>query len=160
MCLCCEHLQHHLSNWWRCFLNLLVLFAFACVFWGCSMLRSLGHCNNGPKPYLRSKGNSCKMWNSIKQMNTNFHKCFEEWWHATVWCVWGFWVGVVGSYVTFCYAVIGKGCSLLASLRFNALFERRSHHQSWDGHISMEIRYHDQNSQYGERKNFWVLQKM
>ncbi len=27
--LCCEHLQHLLSNWWRCFLDLLVLFLFA-----------------------------------------------------------------------------------------------------------------------------------
>ncbi len=31
--LSCEHLQHLLSNWWRCFLYLLVLFLFACVFW-------------------------------------------------------------------------------------------------------------------------------
>ncbi len=60
---------------------------------------------------------------------------------------------MAGSYVTFSSAVIGEGCSLLASLRFNALYERRSHHQPRDGHISMEIRYHDQNSpQYGERK--------
>ncbi len=41
--LCCEHLQHMLSNWWRCFLDLLVLFLFACVFWSCSTLSSLGH---------------------------------------------------------------------------------------------------------------------
>ncbi len=27
--LCCEHLQHLLSNWWRCFLDLLELFLFA-----------------------------------------------------------------------------------------------------------------------------------
>ncbi len=33
ICLCCEHLQHLLSNWWRCFLDLPVLFLFACVFW-------------------------------------------------------------------------------------------------------------------------------
>ncbi len=43
ICLCCEHLQHLLSNWWRCFLDLLVLFLFACVFWSCSALSSLGH---------------------------------------------------------------------------------------------------------------------
>ncbi len=41
--LCCEHLQHLLSNWWRCFLDFLVLFLFACVFWSCSALSSLGH---------------------------------------------------------------------------------------------------------------------
>ncbi len=41
----CEHLQHLLSNWWRCFLDLLVLFLFACVFWSCSALSSLGHRN-------------------------------------------------------------------------------------------------------------------
>ncbi len=41
--LCCEHLQHLLSNWWRCFLDLLVLFLFAHVFWSCSALSSLGH---------------------------------------------------------------------------------------------------------------------
>ncbi len=35
---------HVLSNWWRYFLNLLVLFLFACVFWSCSALSSLGHC--------------------------------------------------------------------------------------------------------------------
>ncbi len=35
--LCCEHLQHLLSNWWF-FLDLLVLFLFACVFWSCSTL--------------------------------------------------------------------------------------------------------------------------
>ncbi len=29
ICLCCEHLQHLLSNWWRGFLDLLVLFLFA-----------------------------------------------------------------------------------------------------------------------------------
>ncbi len=29
----------------RCFLNLLVLFLFACVFWSCSALSSLGHHN-------------------------------------------------------------------------------------------------------------------
>ncbi len=32
-----------LSNWWRCFLDLLVLFLFACVFWSCSALSFLGH---------------------------------------------------------------------------------------------------------------------
>ncbi len=32
-----------LSNRWRCFLNLLLLFLFACVFWSCSALSSLGH---------------------------------------------------------------------------------------------------------------------
>ncbi len=41
--LCCEHLHHLLSNWWRCFLDLLVIFLFACVFWSCSALSSLGH---------------------------------------------------------------------------------------------------------------------
>ncbi len=41
ICLCCEHLHHLLSNW--CFLDLLVLFLFACVFWSCSALSSLGH---------------------------------------------------------------------------------------------------------------------
>ncbi len=46
--LCCEHLQHLLSNWWRCFLDLLVLFLFACVFWSCSALSSLGHRIMGP----------------------------------------------------------------------------------------------------------------
>ncbi len=40
ICLCCDHL---LSNWWKCFLDLLVLFLFACVFWSCSALSSLGH---------------------------------------------------------------------------------------------------------------------
>ncbi len=45
ICLCCEHLQHVLSNWWRCFLDLLLLFLFACVFWSCSALSSLGHCS-------------------------------------------------------------------------------------------------------------------
>ncbi len=43
ICLCCEHLQHLLSNWWRCFLDLLVVFLFACVFWSCSALSCLGH---------------------------------------------------------------------------------------------------------------------
>ncbi len=43
ICLCCEHLHHLLSNWWKCFLDLLVLFLFACVFWSCSALSSLGH---------------------------------------------------------------------------------------------------------------------
>ncbi len=32
-----------LSNRWRCFLNLQELFLFACVFWSCSALSSLGH---------------------------------------------------------------------------------------------------------------------
>ncbi len=41
--LCCELLQHLLSNWWRCFLDLLVLFLFTCVFWSCRALSSLGH---------------------------------------------------------------------------------------------------------------------
>ncbi len=36
-------LEHVLSNWWRHFLNLLVLFLFACVFLSCSALSSLGH---------------------------------------------------------------------------------------------------------------------
>ncbi len=36
--LCCEHL-----HWWRCFLDLLALFLFACVFRSCSTLSSLGH---------------------------------------------------------------------------------------------------------------------
>ncbi len=35
-----------LSNWGKCFLDLLVLFLFACVFWSCSTLSSLGHCTN------------------------------------------------------------------------------------------------------------------
>ncbi len=35
-----------LSNRWRCFLNLLVLFLFACVFWSCSALSSLSHRND------------------------------------------------------------------------------------------------------------------
>ncbi len=39
----CEHLYHMLSTWWKCFLDLLVLFLFACVFWSCSALSSLGH---------------------------------------------------------------------------------------------------------------------
>ncbi len=43
ICLCCEHLHHLLSKWWKCFLDLLVLFLFACVFWSCSALSSLGH---------------------------------------------------------------------------------------------------------------------
>ncbi len=59
--LCCEHLQcvslfvcvvsicsvclylFVLSKWWKCFLDLLVLFLFACVFWSCSALSSLSH---------------------------------------------------------------------------------------------------------------------
>ncbi len=41
--LCCEHLHSLLSNWRRCFLDLLVLFLFPCVFWSCSALSSLGH---------------------------------------------------------------------------------------------------------------------
>ncbi len=41
--LCCEYLQQLLSNW-GCFLDLLVLFLFARVFWSCSALNSLGHC--------------------------------------------------------------------------------------------------------------------
>ncbi len=41
ICLCCEHLHHLLSKWWKCFLNL--LFLFACVFWSCTALSSLGH---------------------------------------------------------------------------------------------------------------------
>ncbi len=32
-----------IANWWRCFLDMLVLFLFACVFWSCSALSSLGH---------------------------------------------------------------------------------------------------------------------
>ncbi len=47
ICLCCEHLHHLLSNWWRCFLDLLVLFLFACLFWSCSALSSLGHRRKG-----------------------------------------------------------------------------------------------------------------
>ncbi len=43
LCLGGEHLQHPLSNWWRYFLDLLVLFLFACVFWSFSALSSLGH---------------------------------------------------------------------------------------------------------------------
>ncbi len=43
ICLCCEHFHHLLSNWWRYFLDLLALFLFACVFWSCSALSSLGH---------------------------------------------------------------------------------------------------------------------
>ncbi len=43
ICLCCEYLPHLLSNWWRCFLDLLVLFLFAWVFYSCSTLSSLGH---------------------------------------------------------------------------------------------------------------------
>ncbi len=41
ICLCCEHLHHLLSKWWKCFLDLLVLFLFARVFWSCSALSSL-----------------------------------------------------------------------------------------------------------------------
>ncbi len=41
ICLCCEHVHHLLSKWWKCFLR--VLFLFACVFWSCSALSSLGH---------------------------------------------------------------------------------------------------------------------
>ncbi len=44
-CFCCELLQQLLSNW--CFLDLLALFLFACVFWSCSDLTSLGHCIKG-----------------------------------------------------------------------------------------------------------------
>ncbi len=43
ICLCYEHFHHLLWNWWKCFLDLLVLFLFACVFWSCSSLSSLGH---------------------------------------------------------------------------------------------------------------------
>ncbi len=43
ICLRCEHLHRLLSNWWKCFLDLLVFFLFACVFWSCSALSSLGH---------------------------------------------------------------------------------------------------------------------
>ncbi len=43
ICLCCEHLHHLMSKWWKCFLDLLVLFLFACVFWSCSALSSLSH---------------------------------------------------------------------------------------------------------------------
>ncbi len=43
ICLCCEHLHHLLSKWWKCFLDLLPLFLFACVFWSCSALSSLSH---------------------------------------------------------------------------------------------------------------------
>ncbi len=61
ICLCCEHLQHLLSNWWRCFLDLLVLFLFVCVFWSWSTLSSLGHrifpCNSNK---LRQKLSSFK----------------------------------------------------------------------------------------------------
>ncbi len=42
-CLCCERLRHLLLNWWKLFLDLLVLFLFACVFWSRSALSSLGH---------------------------------------------------------------------------------------------------------------------
>ncbi len=41
--LCCEHLHHLLSNWWKYFLDLLVLFLFASFFWSCRTLSSLGH---------------------------------------------------------------------------------------------------------------------
>ncbi len=43
ICLCCEHFHHLLSKWWKCFLDLLVLFLFASVFWSCSALSSLDH---------------------------------------------------------------------------------------------------------------------
>ncbi len=43
ICLCCDHLHHLLSKWRKCFLDMLVLFLFACVFWSCSGLSSLGH---------------------------------------------------------------------------------------------------------------------
>ncbi len=36
ICLCCEHLHHLLSKWWKFF------FLFACAFWSCSTLSSLG----------------------------------------------------------------------------------------------------------------------
>lgn len=64
-----------------------------------------------------------------------------------------------GLYVTFSSAMIGKGCSLLASLRFDALYERRSHHQLRDGHISIEIRYHDQNSPSVWREKEFCIKK-
>ncbi len=67
ICLCCEHLHHLLSNWWKYFLNLLVLFLFACVF-----LSSLGHRRQGGKyvPF------SFFCW------TTEFPWCREERW----WC--------------------------------------------------------------------------
>ena len=34
---------HVLAKWWRCFLNLLVFFLFACVFLICSAVSSQGH---------------------------------------------------------------------------------------------------------------------
>ncbi len=44
-----------LPNWWKCFLDLLVLFLFACVFWSCSALSSLGHRNiDSPSMYFIS----------------------------------------------------------------------------------------------------------
>ncbi len=43
ICLYGEHLHHLLSNWWKYFLDLLVLFLFACVFWSCIALSSLSH---------------------------------------------------------------------------------------------------------------------
>ncbi len=61
--LCCEHLHHLLSNWLRCFLDLQVLFLFACAFWSCSALSSLGHRINVYK-HAKSKSNTlphCKM---------------------------------------------------------------------------------------------------
>ncbi len=63
ICLCCEHLQHLLSNWWRCFLDLLVLFLFACFFWSCSVLSSLGHrrkCISEQKPSPKVKRTACR----------------------------------------------------------------------------------------------------
>ena len=40
---CFLNAAHVLSNWWRCFLNLLVFCLIACVFLSCSAVSSQGH---------------------------------------------------------------------------------------------------------------------
>ncbi len=72
ICLCCEHLHHLLSNWWKCFLDLLVLFLFACVFWSCSALSSLGH-----RTYTLQ--HVCKERNAQASIVVMLWMCSEDW---------------------------------------------------------------------------------
>ncbi len=102
ICLCCEHFHHLLSNWWKCFLDLLVLFLFACVFWSCSTLSSLGHrmnelmrnCTFKGKVYeLLSFSNVVCIWNLSGDAGKTFKiliiqkkRNMQEIKTATHWC--------------------------------------------------------------------------